>query len=240
MPGVLMQMQEFFKLRSIKSRLRRSFDSEGEIGKQTLIQMLGLSPTIFEIGTAAGLDTQEFAVAFPAGRIFGFEAHPEVFTRAFIATKDFPNVQLIPAALSDRSGLATFNQSSGDSDGSGSILEPGLHLVKHERVYFRDEDKVVVPTIKLDDFVNETKIEQIDLIWIDVQGAELMVLKGAISSLAITKHVYCEVAVESGYVGGVNYEDLKFELAQHGFRPVIEFLPDKWGGEGNVLFSRLD
>ncbi len=49
----------------------------------------------------------------------------------------------------------------------------------HEHSYGNGDSKISVPVKKLDDYVIANKIEKIDFIKIDVEGAEYLVLKGA-------------------------------------------------------------
>lgn len=59
--------------------------------------------------------------------------------------------------------------------------------------------------------------ENADLVAADVQGAELMVLKGATSLLATAKAVIVEVSLQRFYDGGVLQPELRAFLRQHGF-----------------------
>ena len=218
--------------------VRRSFDTPGTIGKQTLLSMLNSQPTIFEIGTHVGTDTQQLAHAFPNGKIIGFEPHPLLFRRATKSVKKYKNVILVPAALSNESGFQVFRQSSGSSDGSGSLLKATNHLTRHPTVYFHEQDEVVLAVSSLDQYAERAGIINVDLIWIDAQGAEGMVFEGATRTLKLTKYVYCEISSIPEYDGASPYSLIKSTLAQHDLYPVKEFTPISWHGSGNVLFGR--
>jgi hypothetical protein len=56
----------------------------------------------------------------------------------------------------------------------------------------------------------------------DVQGAESLVLAGAHRALASCHCVRTEVSTVSVYEGGVLYPDLKRQLAEHQFIPLLE------------------
>jgi FkbM family methyltransferase len=220
--------------------VRKSIDTPGTIGIQTLISILGDEPTIFEIGAHIGTETQKFAYAFPNGRIHAFEPCPVLYRKVRENTSRYSNVTTIPVALSNQRGFSIFRQSSGTSNGSGSLLEPTLHLTRHPTVQFLEIDQFIVPTALLDDYFKIAGIDHVDLIWIDAQGAEGMVFEGASESLKHCKYVYCEVSVVPEYQGGAAYSDIKSILANHGLRPIKEFMPTSWDGSGNVLFGRQD
>ena len=219
-------------------RVRHSVDTDGTIGKKSLLKLLSSNPTIIEIGAHIGTDTYEFAYMFPKARIISFEPHPELFCKAFKYVSKFKNISLIPTALSDESGFAIFRQSSGESDGSGSLLKATDWNKIYPKIYFRESDQVVVPVSTLDNYLEKTSISDIDLIWIDVQGAELKVFLGAVRALENTKFVYCEVAETPEYEGAATYIQIKEFLSGYGMRPIKEFLPAAWHGGGNVLFGR--
>lgn len=74
-----------------------------------------------------------------------------------------------------------------------------------------------VGTDTLDHIAQSNGFQNADLIAADVQGAELMVLKGATSLLANAKAVIVEVSKAQFYEGGVLQPELKAFLGRHGF-----------------------
>lgn len=90
-----------------------------------------------------------------------------------------------------------------------------------------------VVTARLDDIASDYGFSKPDLLNIDVQGAELLVLKGAPSVLLHAKAIIVEVSCQQFYAGGVLQPELKEFLWQSGFvqtrRPPVH---------GNQLFLR--
>ncbi len=78
-------------------------------------------------------------------------------------------------ALSDRTGNARLRLPGPDHPnlGMASLVSPSAQLA----------DAVDVPTLTLDEFVAERRLERIDLIKVDIQGAEPLFLEGARGSL---------------------------------------------------------
>lgn len=237
-PRVRYPLNLWYTKRLVPWRVRHSVDTDGTIGKKSLLTLLSSDPTIIEIGAHIGIDTYELAYVFPTARIIGFEPHPDLFRAASKYVAELKNVSLVPAALSDECGFAIFYQSSGESDGSGSLLKATDWTKIYPKIHFRQSDQVVVPVSTLDSYINQTSISEIDLIWIDVQGAELKVFLGAIQALERTKFIYCEVAENPEYAGAATYSQIKAFLSGYGMRPIKEFLPPAWNGGGNVLFGR--
>lgn len=95
----------------------------------------------------------------------------------------------------------------------------------------------LVPTITLDTYFETMGLDHIDLLWMDVQGAEKIVLKGGEKLLEFTHFIYAEVSETPLYEGATTYADLRAFLADAGFIVKREFLPLEWRGEGNILFE---
>ena len=213
--------------------------STGEVNKNELKEILNAKPVIVEVGAHNGSDTVQFALIFPEATIYAFEAFPINFYQLLKNCQDFKNIIPVSAALSNYNGVSIFHQSSGGSDGSGSILNPTGHLEKFPTVIFRKEDKIQVPTITLDTYFSAKSISRVDLIWIDVQGAEKLVFEGGKELLKVTCYVYLEVSAVSYYEGALTYKDMELYMAKLGFKVIQEFLPPEYNGDGNVLLKNL-
>jgi FkbM family methyltransferase len=113
------------------------------------------------------------------------------------------DISPIHLALSNQVGKADFWVSSGAPEElknntewdygnkSSSLLPPN----KTQDVFkwLKFENKEIVNTSTLELFCKENKIDTIDFIHIDVQGAELMVLSGARSKIPFIKMIWMEV-----------------------------------------------
>jgi FkbM family methyltransferase len=168
-------------------------------------------PTIFDIGACEGEDSIRYARRFPKGKVFTFEPLPgnQALIRANFDSYAVPNAELVPLALSDRRGEATFHVSSGRppelfagedwnyGNKSSSLLTPATTGAMHGWIEFKEA--ITVKTETLDAFCLERDIKRIDFIHMDVQGAEQLVLTGAFSMLPLTTAVWLEVASRSLY-----------------------------------------
>ena len=96
---------------------------------------------------------------------------------------------------------------------------------------------ITVPTITLDAWSKQQAISQIDLLWLDLQGAELFALQGAVQLLTSVKAIHTEINEAERYIGGVLYDELKLFLEMHDFYPHIKAIhKHSWG---NALFVRI-
>ena len=98
------------------------------------------------------------------------------------------------------------------------------------------EKQITVRAINLDEWAQENKIEKIDFMWLDMQGAEYKVLKAAPKVLATVSVIFTEVSLIEMYEGIPLYNQFKSWLETKGFVVAKEEIisPDM----GNVLFVR--
>ena len=117
------------------------------------------------------------------GVVVAIEPNPRVFRALMEGVKlnGFRNVVALNIALGDRDGNVVFCEKLATGTSSVVELEDCLDVIK-------------VPMRSLDSLVAELVLPKIDVIKIDVEGAEMLVLKGAISTLKKFKpHIFVEV-----------------------------------------------
>jgi FkbM family methyltransferase len=125
---------------------------------------------VYDIGANVGYYSMiASALLGTAGHVIAFE--PDVrnicFFHRHLSLNDISNVEVVDAAVSDKSGTAVFCQEFGRSMGRLS-----------------DEGGVTVRTLALDDFIGESHAPVPDVLKIDVEGAEMRVLRGAERTLS--------------------------------------------------------
>lgn len=124
---------------------------------------------------------------------------------------------------------------------SSSILKPAQHLAAFPTVTFND--KIQCTSYTLDTIVRSIKTnhaqfpECYDLIYVDVQGAELEVFKGANQCLLSSRFIFTEIGLGGGYEGDVSYMKLIGFLNAYGYDLIqLEINPNH--GYGDALFVR--
>jgi FkbM family methyltransferase len=108
----------------------------------------------------------------PSGKVFSYEPEPEncKWIRKSISVNDYMNIKLRQVALSDENGKVDLFL--GAKSGWHSIID------KDGRPYMTGE-KIQVPSVTLDSEMNGQGINKIKLVKMDVQGAEIKILRGA-------------------------------------------------------------
>ena len=111
-----------------------------------------------------------------------------------------------------------------------------------EKIDLSVRETITVSVTTLDDLCDATGIQNADLLKLDVQGAELMVLRGADQILGHTRFVLTEVSFRPYYIGGASFEQILAHMRARGFRllSLSEGFRDATGElvEGDALFGQ--
>ncbi|HKK12072.1 MAG TPA: FkbM family methyltransferase [Flavobacteriaceae bacterium] len=182
--------------------------TDSDITKEFIYQLVSKpNPTIIEIGCHDGTNTRWFLDIFDSPRIFCFEPDPRAALRFKQNIGNRTEISLFEYAISNKNGETTFYMSSGreseimpvEWDCSGSIRKPKNHLKVHPWCKF--ENNIVIETKTLDTWCNEQSIDRIDFMWVDVQGAEIDVIRGGRNTLKKTRYLYTEYTIKNSMKG---------------------------------------
>ncbi len=168
---------------------------------------LGLAPaTVLDVGVADG--TPALYDTFPDARLLLFEPLVEYQATLERIVRERPGASYELAAASAERGELTLNVHP-DLVGSSAYLEREDSDVNgHPRK---------VPTVTLDDVCAARGATGPYLIKIDVQGAELDVLRGATRVLRETELVLLEVSLLEFFAGGPVLADVLAFMAERSF-----------------------
>jgi len=197
------------------------------------------SPVILEAGAHNGFNSVEMASNWPSATIHAFEPVPAAFDELATRAKAFPHRILCnPAGLGPKSGEMVLNLSGDGSAGScqSSSLLPPTSQNAQEYSFLSFEKTISVAVTTIDDWASANQINQLDFLWLDMQGYELECLKGAKKMLPLVKAIHIEVSHIQLYKDAPLYPEVKSWLAQHGFKPVYEAV---FRVGGNVLFAKI-
>ena len=171
------------------------------------VKNFGFIPkTIIDVGAAKGTDPLLFT--FPDAHHFLIEALEEFIPKLEEIKNKMSNVEYIIGAATSSSGTITIN------------VHPDLY---GSSAYLEEEDSNVngvpreIPAYKLDELCEKHKLSGPFLIKIDVQGAELDVLKGAEAILKDTEYVILESVLFNFFKNGPNFFDFIDFMNKRGF-----------------------
>ncbi len=188
---------------------------------------------IVHVGANNGVEADSY-YATKADTCVYVEPIPEVFGRLEKNVSRFPRHFAVQALCTDRDGeTVTFNVSS-NGGASSSVLPLGDHATLFPDITYVNSIEMV--SCKLDTLIKRFPKVFFNLLVIDVQGAELMVLKGATELLNELDAVFLEVNDAPLYEGCCTLDDLIDFLKPFGFR--IKSLAIGKYGFGDALFLR--
>lgn len=159
-------------------------------------------PVIFDVGAHIGGIAQEYKKLFPEAWIHCFEPFPQSFQVILDRLGTDDRIFCCQAAISDKIGKAKFNANinpvtnsllSTDKRGDGYWGKGLLNTTS----------QIEVNTITIDQYCIEKGISHLDILKIDVQGAEYSVLLGASNMLKNQKItlIYFEIIFCPTYIG---------------------------------------
>ncbi|NNE32932.1 MAG: FkbM family methyltransferase [Winogradskyella sp.] len=184
--------------------------------------------TIFDIGACEGEESLRYCKLFPNAQILTFEPLPknQDLIRGNIKKYNANNIELISCAVSNLNGFSQFYVSSGHPDNESNLLDWDfgnksssllLPNSNNNPKWLEFKEKISVETITLKKVIEEREISQIDFIHMDVQGAELDVLKGADKYLKQVKAIWLEVSNIELYKGQPLILDVENYMTSKGF-----------------------
>ncbi|HEV2707699.1 MAG TPA: FkbM family methyltransferase [Pyrinomonadaceae bacterium] len=147
------------------------------------------SQTVWDVGAHMGYHALSFAALVgPGGRVVTFEPNPFNCDRVRKNLSRNPDldarVTLITEALSNQDGETTFNLSRNVDSGHSSGSHMGEALAPEDPSVYERFEKIKVKTARADTLWREGRVPPPTLIKMDVEGAEFLVLEGAVGILS--------------------------------------------------------
>lgn len=168
--------------------------------------------TLIDIGANKGQFSLAFRALRPDARIIAFEPLADAADRYERLFEGDSRATLHRVALSDHEGEAAFHVT--DRADSSSLLKPGDGQA---RAFDVNEASVTrVPVRRLGDCLVADELAHPLLVKIDVQGAELVVLKGW-DGLELADFVYVELSFVELYESQPLHDEVTAYLASRGF-----------------------
>lgn len=175
--------------------------------------------TIFEIGALQLNNSKEpfykLLDYFPSSEIIGFEIEKELCDK--MNSKASKGIRYYPYALGEKNEKKKLYNTKHPM--CTSLYKPNEKLIRLynnlDVSYLKSETEI--ETISLDNFIDKHKIDEVDFIKIDVQGAELDIFKGGKNVLKNVLKIICEVEFVSMYENQPLFGDVNNFLTQHDF-----------------------
>jgi FkbM family methyltransferase len=186
---------------------------------EEFIPTLPTGATIVEAGMCDGDECESILKLLPGPpRAYcGFEPDPR--GASIIRSKGLDKrINFYEYALTDHNGAVVLNMSDGgigenrNWHKSSTIMDPAGHKRMFPEITFPDTRRLSVPCMTLDGICEAYSITTLDLLWMDVEGAEISIVRGGKRMIPNTRFIWTEVwnvgPDEKPYVGMCNEREL--------------------------------
>lgn len=189
-----------------------------------------------DVGSHLGEYTISFAREDPSITVFAFEPNLKQASQCFGL---LPNFVVIPMAVEEHQGCADFYINAFEA---ASSLYPMNETARQQWIggeQLKVVQKISVPVIRLDTFMNLLEIRKVEFLKIDAQGADFSVVKSAGDRLKDIDKIALEVAVTPSqlYSGASSKDEITDYLKEAGFK-LVETEKQSSDQEENLTFIR--
>jgi FkbM family methyltransferase len=172
--------------------------------------------SVIDGGANRGSFTDAFLQLHRPERLILVEAIPELAEKLREGYSGKPGISVVSGALSDRNGEAQFEINRSDASSSLLPIDP-----RNSQWFGRDlrvARTVSVPTITLPALMEAQGLQAVDLLKLDLQGAERLVLTGGEDVLDRVRVIYTEIFFEQLYAGAWLFREMNEFLSSRGFK----------------------
>jgi len=198
--------------------------------------------TILDVGSRDAMESITLKEFYPTARVYAFECNPPAIELCRKNIGKRAGIILIPNAVSDVNGTLEFFAIDPDKTitphKDGNIGASSLFVANpeypHEKYH---QNKITVQSITLARWAEQASVSDIDILWIDLQGAELKAFRGMENLISKVKVIYTEVEFKELYLNQPLFGEVDAYLSEKGFI-LIRLYPCGWFG--NALYVRKD
>ena len=182
-----------------------------------LSTLLSSDATFIDVGANQGEFTVFGGSLVRCGKVIAIEPVAEYRQRLEenIRLNDLSNVQVIPFALGDTEGEIPIYESSEPFD-DGTHHDGLATLFASEK---RAKPREMVRVRRLDEVLAELDVHRIDIIKLDIEGAEWAALRGGVDTLVRYRPIlFVEIGKETCLAAGYKPQDFVQWIIQQGYR----------------------
>jgi FkbM family methyltransferase len=194
-------------------------------------QVISQSSGVIHLGGHIGQEAKLYSDY--GKRVIWVEGNPETYKELEVNIEKYPNQRAYCFLVGDvnrENVKLNVSSNEGQSSSVFDFSRPGVF----RGVTFIGEVRNSMKT--LDTFLSESDAISHDHLVIDLQGAELMALRGAQKKLNLFNSMFIEISTEYLYKGGSQYDEIANFLKAHGFYPIWN--PNPIIGHSNMLFLK--
>jgi len=198
---------------------------------------------IFEVGARYGDESIKLSQIFKDAQIYSFECNPNTMNICKNKLKEFKNITFIGKGLGNHTTKLPFYSYLRENDGASSF---------YKRIDNKKTQKMtgLIEVEKISNIIENYKIDNIDLLCMDVQGFELNVLKGACEHLKNIKYIimeepnrknknkYIPENKHSNYINAPTPNEIKQFMIENNFVEIERIKENEI--EDNVMYKNIN
>ncbi|MCX7911485.1 MAG: FkbM family methyltransferase [Dehalococcoidales bacterium] len=175
---------------------------------QAMMEELGPGDTFWDVGANLGFYSLAVATVFPRVQVLSFEPHPVTARklRDNISLNRRVNIRVLELALADFDGTAGLTLPQSQKHGQAHLVFAAGTTTRKVRV------------LTADSLISTGAAARPDVLKIDVEGAELLVIRGMKQAIAQCRTIFCEVHPAQSTRYGYTAEELLEFLQGQGFQ----------------------
>ena len=204
-------------MRRFAQEVRSLFDRQYRRGFRNLRHLPRMNyRRVIDAGANRGAFTDAFLRLHRPERLVLVEAIPELALKLREKYSDDARISVLAAALSDRNGETRFEINRSEASSSLLPIDP-----RNSKWFGRDltvASSISVPTMTLPELMTRENLENVDLLKLDLQGAERLVLTGGADALDRVRVIYAEVFFAPLYAGAWLFWEMNEFLSGRGFK----------------------
>jgi FkbM family methyltransferase len=194
------------------------------------------------VGSRDAMESITLKDFYPDAVVYAFECNPPAIELCKRNIGERGGIILVPNAVSDINGTLEFfaidPEKTVTTHRDGNIGASSLFVANpdypHEKY---QQNKITVESITLARWAEHAGVRDIDIMWIDLQGAELRAFKGMENLISRVKVIYTEVEFKEMYLNQPLFGEVDRYLCEKSFI-LIKLYPCDWFG--NALYVRKD
>jgi FkbM family methyltransferase len=219
--NIILKIVDFFYQKKIITFFKKNTNSEYQI--------------LIDVGAHNGETIVNFLKNFKIKNIYSFEASQKSYQKLENNIKKIrkiykdTNIEIFNTGIGNSNEERVFNELP-DSNSST------FNFIDQNSSYFKRKEKIlsfffhqvftikknIVSQIKLDKFIEEKKINNIDILKIDTEGYELEVLKGLKNNIQFVKFIYFEHHYDNMIIKNYKFSEIHDFLINNGFFRVFK------------------
>lgn len=204
-----------------------------------LDQLVAPGMTMLDIGAHVGYYSRRYArFVGENGRIFAFEPHPRTFAALQYNVRQLPQVTAVQLALAEQEGSAELHDYLMMSASGSLHYDESMVALQKSQTHDTDiaprightfsAQTFTVRTTPVDDFLAQQGIKQVNLVKMDIEGAEIGALRGMKRTIVNSPHLVLIMEYNPQALKAFGHEPVTAlnEVRSFGFNKIEAIEPD--------------